>query len=150
MTQAVPSRFPRGPLIGMWSLAIFSLLAAASARLTGTESSQPTSRPVVVQDLRFEDMPNGGVAVYGSRSDQPIDIVMPGSNGFLRATLRGLARERKRQDIGPLEPFRLVRWSDGRITLDDLSTGRHVDLGSFGPTNAQAFARLLTSKDVTR
>jgi putative photosynthetic complex assembly protein len=150
MAQPIPLRFPRGPLIGMWSLAIFTLVVAAAVRLTGTESSQPTSRPVVVQDLRFQDMSDGGVAVYGARSDRPVDIVPPGSNGFLRATLRGLARERKRQGIGQDEPFRLTRWSDGRVTLDDASTGRHVDLGSFGPTNAQAFARLLTSKDVTR
>jgi putative photosynthetic complex assembly protein len=150
MAQSVPFRFPRAPLIGMWGLAIFTLVAAGAVRLTGTESSQPTSRPVVVQDLRFEDMADGGVAVFGARSEQPVDIVQPGSNGFLRATLRGLARERKRQGVGHQEPFRLTRWADGRVTLDDFSTGRHVDLGSFGPTNAQAFARLLTSKDVTR
>jgi putative photosynthetic complex assembly protein len=144
------NRFPRVPLIGMWGLVVFALLAAGAARLSGTESSRPTSKPVLVQDLRFEDMADGGVAVFAAKSDHPFDIVMPGSNGFLRATLRGLARERKRQGIGQQEPFRLTRWSDGRVTLDDTATGRFVDLGSFGPTNAQAFARLLTSQKATQ
>jgi putative photosynthetic complex assembly protein len=135
--------------MGMWGLALFALLLAATVRFTGAESSRPTSRPALVQDLRFEDMAGGGVAVYRAGSDQPLEIVMPGTNGFLRATLRGLARERKRQGIGHDEPFRLTRWADGRITLDDISTGRLVDLGSFGPTNAQAFARLLITKEVT-
>ena len=69
---------------------------------------------------------------------------MPGSNGFLRATLRGLARERKRHEGGPEIPFRLTAWSNGRLTLADPATGRTVDLAAFGPTNAEVFGRLLT------
>lgn len=150
MAQSLPARFPRAPLIGMWSLVAFSLVVALAVRLTGTESTRPTSRAVTVLELRFEDMTDGGVAVYGSHGAQPVDVVAPGTNGFIRATLRGLARERKRQGIGHDAPFRLTGWADGRLTLDDPATGRHVDLGSFGPTNAQAFARLLKTKEVTR
>jgi putative photosynthetic complex assembly protein len=138
-------RFPRAPLVGMWGLVVFVLLAAGLARLTGTEGSWPTSKPVAVQDLRFEDMADGGVAVFAAHADKPFATVVPGSNGFLRATLRGLARERRRQDLGREQPFRLTRWSDGRLTLEDLATARYVDLGAFGTTNAQAFARLLNS-----
>jgi putative photosynthetic complex assembly protein len=150
MSYPIGHRFPRAPLIGMWGLVVFALLAAGTARLTGTESSRPTSKQIAVQDLRFEDMADGGVAVYSTQSNQPIDIVLPGSNGFLRATLRGLARERKRQDFGSEKPFRLTRWSDGRLTLEDLATDRYVDLGAFGPTNAQAFARLLVATGATQ
>jgi putative photosynthetic complex assembly protein len=149
MTRKASNRFPRGPLIGMWGLAGFALVAAAAVRLSGNESSRPTSAPVLAKEFRFKDMADGSVAVLGPSSERPVDVVSPGSNGFLRATLRGLARERKRQGIGQEQPFRLTRWSDGRITLEDDSTARHVDLGSFGPTNAQAFARLLTITDQT-
>ena len=40
-------------------------------------------------------------------------------------------------------PFRLTRYADGRLALDDPSTGAHVELRAFGPTNEAAFARLL-------
>ncbi len=37
--------------------------------------------------------------------------------------------------MGAETPFRLTRWSDGRLSLDDPATDRHVDLEAFGPTN---------------
>ena len=40
-------------------------------------------------------------------------------------------------------PFRLARWSDGRLTLEDPTTGRRIELGAFGPTNAEVFAELM-------
>jgi putative photosynthetic complex assembly protein len=57
--------------------------------------------------------------------------------------LRGLVRERRADHVGPTPPFRLTRWADGRLSLDDPSTGRHVDLEVFGPANAGAFADIL-------
>ena len=60
--------------------------------------------------------------------------------------MRGLARERKRQGIGPELPFQLVGRADGRLTLIDPGTGRRVDLESFGPTNAAAFVRLMAAR----
>jgi hypothetical protein len=37
----------------------------------------------------------------------------------------------------------LIAREDGRLTLADPSTGRMIDLESFGLVNAQHFARLL-------
>ena len=70
-------------------------------------------------------------------------VLAPGTNGFARGVLRGLARERRRSDIGMEPPFRLARWSDGRLTLEDPTTGRRIELGAFGPTNAEVFAALM-------
>ena len=67
----------------------------------------------------------------------------PGSNGFIRVVLRGLARERKLGDIGAQPPFRLTRFSNGQITLTDTSSGKQIDLDAFGSSNTQAFARLM-------
>ena len=58
--------------------------------------------------------------------------------------MRGLVRDRKRQDLGAEAPFRLTRWADGRLSLQDEATGRSIDLGAFGPTNAAVFAHLMT------
>jgi len=35
--------------------------------------------------------------------------------------------------------------ADGKLTLEDPGTGRRVDIGSFGPTNAAVFAHIMTS-----
>ena len=47
-----------------------------------------------------------------------------------------------------LETIRLMydytRWADGRLSLQDEATGRSIDLGAFGPTNAAVFAHLMT------
>jgi putative photosynthetic complex assembly protein len=59
--------------------------------------------------------------------------------------LRGLARERKLGDIGPMPPFRLARHVNGQLTLTDTSTGKQIDLDAFGSANVGAFARLMTA-----
>ena len=81
--------------------------------------------------------------VYDARDHQLVDTLAPGSNGFIRVVLRGLARERKLGDIGAQPPFRLTRYASGQITLTDTSTGKQIDLGAFGSTNTEAFARLM-------
>lgn len=141
-----PNYFPRGPLLGMFALVGFALAAAIIGRMTGGEVLHPPSTPVAERDLRFADRADGAVVVYNARDDQPIDVLV-GQNGFLRGTLRGLARARHAADIGPDAPFKLTAWADGRLTLDDPSTGRHVELVAFGPTNEEVFARLLTVKE---
>ena len=66
------------------------------------------------------------------------------TNGFLRTVLAGLVRERRRENAGdPATPFRITRWSDGRLTVDDTATGKLIELEAFGHTNEDAFARLL-------
>ena len=138
--------FPRPPLLGAAALVLAALLSVALVRTTGFGvSHEPVPASAVVRDLRFEDRPDGAIAVYDANADAPVQMVAPGTNGFIRGALRGLARERKRQGLGPDLPFRLSRTVDDRLLLEDPATGRVVDLGAFGPTNAAAFARLLAS-----
>lgn len=137
--------FPRGALVGAAAVVSVAILAALTARITDVGATRLTlSTPVKVVELRFADRPDGGVAVLDGRTGAVTDEFAPGTNGFVRGALRGLARERKRREIGAEPPFRLTRWADGRVTLDDPTTGRVVDLVAFGPTNAAAFTRLLT------
>ena len=137
--------FPRGPLLGAMLLVVTALVAVAIVRLTGIGAAHTADAPaVLVRDFRFEDRPDGSISVIDAADGRQVEIVT-GANGFLRGTLRGLARERKRQGIGPEEPFRLIAHVDGRLTLVDPATGRRVDLESFGPTNAAVFYRLLVA-----
>ena len=61
--------------------------------------------------------------------------------------MRGMARERHREDIGAQTPFTLTRWTDGTVSLQDRATGRTINLDAFGPTNAEAFARLFNDRE---
>ncbi|WP_051630755.1 photosynthetic complex assembly protein PuhC [Afifella pfennigii] len=139
-----PAPFPRGPLIAVGILVGAAILLAAVGQYTGFgKTDLPQSTAVEERQLIFVDQEDGGVGVYDADSDDLIAVMEPGTNGFLRATLRGLARERKLQGLGQDAPFRLTHWADGRLSLEDTATGRRLELHAFGPTNAQVFARLL-------
>jgi putative photosynthetic complex assembly protein len=128
----------------MVALVLVAILAVAMVRITGSGASrQPDAAAVAARDLRFEDRNDGGIDVYDAREDSLVDSVEPATNGFIRGTLRGLSRDRKRIGVGPDAPYRLIARADGRLTLEDPSTGRRVDLESFGPTNTGAFAKFL-------
>jgi len=138
--------FPRGPLLGAMLLVVTALVAVAIVRLTGIGAAHTADAPaVLVRDFRFEDRPDGSISVIDAADGRQVELVT-GANGFLRGTLRGLARERKRQGVGAEQSFRLTGRADGRLTLEDPATGRRVDLESFGPTNAAVFAQMLMAK----
>lgn len=144
---APDSAFPRGPLLAVGALVVITLMAVTAVRLTGVGAIHvPDAAAVTVREFRFEDRPDGSIAILDAQHGRVIESVAPGSNGFLRGTMRGLARERKRQGVSPELPFRMIGRADGRLTLLDPGTGRTVDLGSFGPTNAAVFAQLMAER----
>ncbi len=142
--------FPRGALIAAAAMISLALLAATVGRLSGAGAAPSVAGVAALsRELRFADRPDGAVTVYEPGADQSPMVLPPGSNGFVRSVLRGLARDRRSRGIGAEIPFRLTEWADGRLTLEDVATGRRIELGSFGATNREAFARLLTpARDV--
>jgi putative photosynthetic complex assembly protein len=147
MSPAEPSQqFPRLPLFSAALLIGTALVLVATVRLTGVGQSHTPDAPTIAErDLRFLDRADGGVNVIDARSGELVSSV-EGQQGFLRGTLRGLARERRRSGISSEAPFRLLARADGRLTLEDPATGRRIDLESFGPTNESTFAALLGSE----
>jgi putative photosynthetic complex assembly protein len=134
---------PRPLLIAAGVLVAITIAGAALARHEGRE---PSAEVAMVQsaDLAFDDEPDGGVQVRDVALGRAIDTLPPGTNGFVRGTLRSLARERRRRGLGPdAAPMRLSQWSDGSLTLQDLATDIRIEVQSFGPTNAAAFRELL-------
>jgi putative photosynthetic complex assembly protein len=135
---------PKGGVLAGAALILFALAAVTTVRLTGVGGTH-MELPAAVEsrDLRFEDGQKGAVLVFDASDRQLVDTLAPGSNGFIRVVMRGLARERRLGDIGALPPFRLTRYAGGQITLTDTSTGKQIDLGAFGSSNTEAFARLM-------
>jgi len=140
MRATARNPMPRAPLFALTGMVALSFLAVAVVRLTGTATREPDAATLAVRELRFEDTAAGAVAVIDGRSGALIETVT-GEQGFLRGTLRGLARERKRRALGAAQPFELISRTDGRLTLVDPATGQRIDLESFGPTNTAVFAR---------
>ena len=145
------SPMPRAPLMAACALVVLTIVGSAWVRYTGIgRADMPTSDATSQRELRFEDRSDGGVSVIDATTGRVSQVLAPGQDGFVRATMRTLARERKRRDIGPEVPFVLRTHADGRLTLEDPALGRRIDLEAFGPTNAGAFARLLDNTQETR
>lgn len=145
-TETLPSVFnawKAGPLLVLGMMAI-AIGAAATSRVNGPASvAGADARPVVQRTLNFIDEPDGGVGVRDAKTGEMIASLAPGSNNFLRATMRGFARQRMREEAGAETPFELTAWSDGRLSLLDPVTTRSVGLEAFGESNMVVFARLL-------
>ena len=135
---------PRKAVAAVCALLLVALVGVATVRWTGEDIRTPDAAAKVTRELRFEDRPDGSVAVIDARSGAVVDTVT-GEAGFFRGTLRGLARERRRMGLGAEQPFQLIGRTDGRLTLVDPATGQRVDLESFGPTNVAVFARFLAA-----
>ena len=151
MSDHADMAFPRGALIAAAALVGFALLATAAVRfgflepMPSAEAVRVETRvkPAATRDLHFFDRKDGAVVIQDV-SGETVRIIEPGTkDGFVRGVMRGLARERHMNGVGEMPPFRLTRWEDGSLSLTDLATGRIIELGSFGPTNRQAFDTLL-------
>lgn len=142
MNSTAPRRF-LSPGVLLAVLIPATLLVVAAARF-----SAPAAAPAAADDirqsrvLRFDDLPDGAVAAIDMR-DGTLVQRFEGEQGFLRGTLRAMARERMRHSAGRELPFELLLHADGRLTLHDPATGMNIALESFGSTNTGVFARLL-------
>lgn len=139
---------PRGALLAIGALLACTLAAVALVRLTHPAPDSRSAAPVVAQRvLQFDDLPDGAVAVRDAQGapGERLSTVAAGEDGFLRGALRALVRERRAAGLGAEQPFVLMAHADGRLTLQDPATGRHLALEAFGPEQAARFARLLPS-----
>lgn len=136
--------FPRAPLLAAAGVIAVTIGGVAMVRSLGVEPTRPVGTAEITRVLRFEDTAHGAIRITDARTGQVVTELAPGTGGFVRATLRGLARERRRSSApGPESPFTLTAWSGGQLTLEDPETGRFVDLGAFGPTQVETFTAIL-------
>lgn len=149
--RSARNRFPQYPLFGAMALVAFTFVMVLAVRLDIIDQPPMAEvTPVEVRDLQFVDRPDGGITVLEGRSNRVAGELEPGGHSFVRATLRGLARERQRLGLGPEEPFRLTRWANGLVSLEDPATGQRIRLEAFGPTQMESFTALMEIGDARR
>jgi putative photosynthetic complex assembly protein len=132
------------PLLYMCGvLAVVAYGIAIGASQFGWFKDPPLVSPVVqARAYTFVDALDGGILVYDRGGQQLLSKLETGSFGFLRGSLRALSRHRMLAGIGAEPPFHLLRYADGRIQLEDSTTGQQVVVTSFGPTQIAEFERL--------
>lgn len=132
------------PIYALGALLLTTLAVVAWQRVVHVNTPAPvvsTTDVLWQRSLRFADTPQGDIAVTDAVTGQTV-ATFEGQQGFLRGSLRALARSRQRAGQGPAQPFVLTGHTDGRLVLLDPVTGDRINLESFGPTNAAVFARL--------
>lgn len=145
--------FPKGVLVAAGVLILVAIAAAAYGRahnvaeIAAAERREAQGAPVAVLEVRFSDRPDGSVLVEEAVSSQTIETIAPGSDGFIRGVMRGMAHARRIRNIDATPPFRLSRFENGTVILEDPETGRIIDLRAFGNTNNAAFARLMNNAE---
>ena len=154
MSTAPPVRhkwwaYPTLPLAAAASLVVFALLAVSWGQLTGAGAGSGLSETpaLAAVDLYFEDRDDGSVVVIDAGNGRTLDVLAPGSNGFLRSAMRTFVNARRTLEVGPETPFLLRRMPNGQLLLSDPATEREIDLRAFGRTNADAFGRFLSLAD---
>ena len=142
--RAESGPIPALALIGAGALVGFTMLAVTIGRTERIGlSGNPTGQPVASVAIRVLDRPDGTIRIEDAATERLIETIAPGQDNFVRATLRSFGQARLRAGLTPAEPFRLTRYDDGALSLSDEATGRSMNMGAFGPTNALAFAKLL-------
>ena len=149
-TQSEMVVVPRWALMAAGTLIALSVAGAGAARLFGMASAIPQSTPVATVMVQFRDEADKSVIATDAATGRELARYAPDTNGFLRATLRGLVGDRLRVTGAeqPDVPFELIGWADGRLSLQDPATKRDVELEAFGITNEASFAALLPGNDL--
>jgi putative photosynthetic complex assembly protein len=142
---------PRGALISAAAVLGFAMLMTGGVRLgLIPQSADPTASRAAehvaaaeTRDLRFADRADGAVIVSDAKTGQTVTVVPFGQGGFLRATMRRMAKARAAAGVGSQPAFTLTRWENGALSLKDPQTGREAEIYGFGPDHTKAFADML-------
>jgi len=143
--SAMQDLTPPKPFVSVALLIVAATIwfAISATRFGHGSFDEPDGPMVGSRSLVFSDASNGGIDVYDAIAHAVVYQVPPNSNQFLRGAIRGLARSRRAAHVAPSDPFILAQWENGRMTLDDPSTGERVSISSFGPTQVESFQALL-------
>ena len=139
------NRFPRFPLYSALALLVFAIAAIVFGQTTGIGVvKNEFGNPAAIRDLVLTRGENGDVLVLDYKSGLQLAAYGENEGGFVRGSLRGLERIRFVAKIPATEPYRLIRWENGAVSLSDTATGERLYLNAFGRDNVAAFEQFLT------
>jgi putative photosynthetic complex assembly protein len=137
-------------LFGAAALIVGTLFVATVGTLARQDAPALRAEQIVAAyDIRFLDQSDGGMTVTLA-DGAVLARLSADESGFARGILRGLGRSRKLSGVAEDLPYRLVRTRDGRLLLVDGASGVSIELGVFGPDNAETFARLWRAGDALK
>lgn len=142
---------PRGALIGAAVLLTFTMVLTGAVswgwipQSANPELSRAAAQvaPAQTRDLNFVDREDGAVIVSDAATQDIVKVIGYGEGGFVRATMRRMAKTRAAAGIGPEQPFTLTRWENGALSLHDPATGKNAEIHGFGPDHSTTFADML-------
>jgi len=138
-------RFPRVPLYGALAFVAFACTAVLFGQVTGIGTLRVnTGEVVAVRDIVMQTVPNDDlVTVTDHATGERLAAYAPNEGGFVRGAFRGLSRIRQVAEVPQTQPYRLIRWSSGAVSLSDTGTGERLYLDAYGRDNVAAFAQFL-------
>lgn len=145
---------PRAALIGVAGVLLFTMAMTGATRfgLLPHSADPVASRaaqniaPAQSRELRFADRADGAVVVSDAGNGETVKVIEFGQGGFLRATMRRMAKARIAAGVGAEPPFKLVLWENGALSLSDPETGRVAEIQGFGADHSRIFAEMLEQK----
>ncbi|MGR3502039.1 photosynthetic complex assembly protein PuhC [Pseudaestuariivita sp.] len=139
-----PTMIP--PFMGkmMVALMLGALAIAGFARLTDQplSATPPVSEVVESRDFVLRADQSGQIIVLNPMGEA-VAHLGEDQGGFIAGVARVIERERTKARVPLNAPVQVARHENGRLSINDPSTGWSADLMGFGADNARAFARLL-------
>ena len=125
-------------MLGFW------WLGASLAGDTQTSVQKPIRGEVSSSvDITVLDLPDGAVGVFQTQSNALLAKFESGEGSFVRTIFRSLVRDRRVRQVSAPPQFILRSLSDGRVIVEDPSTGSQIELDAFGHINADQFREML-------
>ena len=125
-------------MLGFW------WLGASLAGDAQTAAQKPIRGEVSSSvEITVLDLPDGAVGVFQTQSNAPLARFESGEGSFVRTIFRSLVRDRRVRQVSAPPQFIIRGLSDGRVIVEDPSTGSHIDLDAFGHINAEQFRDML-------
>lgn len=137
-----PEVIPKKLLLAMLTLVLATVALVGYAALTGRDHVGVPKPSAVVSERQIILEGHSAQAVTVYNTDKSVLIDLP-HGGFVTVIQSGLQTTRRKFGIDPLLPVRLVKYQNGRLTIEDDLTGWSAELYAFGADNQASFERLL-------
>lgn len=149
--EAKPAGKPEAELIpkpllrAMIGIALLSLALTTYAVLTDRprEGVPPPGKVVAEKLVVLKDIDARHVTVSDPEGNLLLDLP---EGGFVDVMAAAVRRSRAVARITDNPPVRIVRYDNGRLTMEDPATGWSTELYAFGADSKAAFERILDMK----